>query len=86
MKISLLNIVEDTTVDGPGFRTAVYCAGCAKLYGLTVHGDRQTIFPLAVLVEKVDSGALCAELTLVQHEYTIGILLLLRQIQDYLHG
>lgn len=26
--ISLLEIVEDTTVDGPGFRTTVYCAGC----------------------------------------------------------
>lgn len=28
MKISLLKIEQDTTVDGPGFRTAVYCAGC----------------------------------------------------------
>ena len=27
-KISLLQIVPDTTVDGPGFRTSVYCAGC----------------------------------------------------------
>ncbi len=27
-KLSLLKIVEDTTVDGPGFRTAVYSAGC----------------------------------------------------------
>lgn len=26
--ISLLDIVEDTTVDGPGFRTSIYCAGC----------------------------------------------------------
>lgn len=26
--ISILKIVEDTTVDGPGFRTAVYAAGC----------------------------------------------------------
>lgn len=26
--ISLLNILEDTTVDGPGFRTTIYCAGC----------------------------------------------------------
>lgn len=26
--ISLIKIVEDTTVDGPGFRTAVYGAGC----------------------------------------------------------
>lgn len=28
MKLSILDIVEDTTVDGPGFRTAIYCAGC----------------------------------------------------------
>lgn len=28
MTISVLKIVEDTTVDGPGFRTSVYCAGC----------------------------------------------------------
>jgi len=28
-KISILNIVHDTTVDGPGFRTAIYGAGCA---------------------------------------------------------
>lgn len=28
MKLSILNIIEDTTVDGPGFRTAIYCAGC----------------------------------------------------------
>ncbi len=26
--IYLLDILEDTTVDGPGFRTSVYCAGC----------------------------------------------------------
>lgn len=26
--LSVLEIVEDTTVDGPGFRTTVYCAGC----------------------------------------------------------
>lgn len=26
--ISILNIVEDTTVDGPGFRTSIYAAGC----------------------------------------------------------
>lgn len=26
--ISILDIVEDTTVDGPGFRTTIYCAGC----------------------------------------------------------
>ena len=28
--ISLLNIVEDTTVDGPGFRTSIYAAGCPR--------------------------------------------------------
>lgn len=27
-KLSILEIVEDTTVDGLGFRTTVYCAGC----------------------------------------------------------
>jgi anaerobic ribonucleoside-triphosphate reductase activating protein len=27
-RLSLLSIVEDTTVDGPGFRTAIYAAGC----------------------------------------------------------
>jgi len=27
-KIRILDIVEDTMVDGPGFRTSVYCAGC----------------------------------------------------------
>ena len=26
--IRLLSIVEDTMVDGPGFRTTIYCAGC----------------------------------------------------------
>ena len=26
--LSILNIVHDTTVDGPGFRTAIYAAGC----------------------------------------------------------
>ena len=28
MKIALLDIIDDTTVDGPGFRTAIYAAGC----------------------------------------------------------
>ena len=27
--ISVLKIIEDTTGDGPGFRTSIYCAGCA---------------------------------------------------------
>ena len=26
--ISILSIIEDTMVDGPGFRTSIYCAGC----------------------------------------------------------
>lgn len=26
--LSILQIIEDTTVDGPGFRTSVYAAGC----------------------------------------------------------
>lgn len=26
--LSIIDIVEDTTVDGPGFRTAIYAAGC----------------------------------------------------------
>lgn len=28
MTINILNILHDTTVDGPGFRTSIYCAGC----------------------------------------------------------
>ena len=26
--ISVLDVIEDTMVDGPGFRTTIYCAGC----------------------------------------------------------
>lgn len=29
MKIRILDILEETTADGPGFRTSIYCAGCA---------------------------------------------------------
>ncbi len=28
MKIQVIRVIEETTVDGPGFRTSVYCAGC----------------------------------------------------------
>lgn len=28
MSINVIDIIEDTTVDGPGFRTSIYCAGC----------------------------------------------------------
>ena len=27
--IRVLDILEDTMVDGPGFRTSIYCAGCS---------------------------------------------------------
>ena len=30
MTLSILNVIEDTTVDGPGFRTAIYAAGCSQ--------------------------------------------------------
>lgn len=26
--LKILDIIEDTMVDGPGFRTSIYCAGC----------------------------------------------------------
>ena len=26
--LRILRVLEDTTVDGPGFRTSIYCAGC----------------------------------------------------------
>ncbi len=29
MRIRVLDILEQTMADGPGFRTAIYCAGCA---------------------------------------------------------
>ena len=29
--ITLLDIIEDTVVDGPGFRVSVYAAGCTCL-------------------------------------------------------
>ena len=29
MRIRVLKILEQTTADGPGFRTSIYCAGCS---------------------------------------------------------
>lgn len=29
MTIRVLSVLHDTTVDGPGFRTSIYCAGCS---------------------------------------------------------
>ena len=26
--LRILSVIDDTTVDGPGFRTSIYCAGC----------------------------------------------------------
>ena len=31
MNLFLLDIIEDTVVDGPGFRTSLYAAGCRNL-------------------------------------------------------
>lgn len=28
MELQIIDIIEDTTVDGPGFRTSIYCSGC----------------------------------------------------------
>ena len=27
--LRILSVIDDTTVDGPGFRTSIYCAGCS---------------------------------------------------------
>lgn len=29
LKVRILDILEETMADGPGFRTSIYCAGCA---------------------------------------------------------
>ena len=31
MELQIIKIVEDTTVDGPGWRSSVYCAGCRHM-------------------------------------------------------
>lgn len=30
--LSILDIIEDTTVDGPGFRTSIYAAGLSLIH------------------------------------------------------
>jgi len=46
--IRVLDIIEDTMVDGPGFRTSIYCAGCRhacpdchNLQSWDFHGGRE---------------------------------------------
>ena len=52
-------------------------ARCAQLVSLAVLSESHTILPVALLVEIVDRGFLCAEPSLVEHEHAVGVLLLL---------
>ncbi len=58
--ISILDIVEETVVDGPGFRTAVYaagcpnkCAGCHNPQSWDIAAGRQ--MSVADIVDKIKS-------------------------------
>lgn len=58
MTLSILNVIEDTTVDGPGFRTAIYAAGCSQRCPGCHNPEswdisRGTQVPIDVLLEKV---------------------------------
>lgn len=58
MTVSILDIIEDTTVDGPGFRTAIYAAGCLQRCPGCHNPEswdinRGTPVSTAVLLEKV---------------------------------
>ncbi len=59
--LSIFRIVEDTTVDGPGFRTSIYSAGCT--HGCTMCHNPQSwnisngkIYTVDMLLEKVKSS------------------------------
>lgn len=58
MTLSILNVIEDTTVDGPGFRTAIYATGCSQRCPGCHNPEswdisRGTQVPIDVLLEKV---------------------------------
>ena len=49
--LSILDILEDTTVDGPGFRTAIYAAGCHNPESWDIHKGKKV--RTEEIVEKV---------------------------------
>lgn len=57
-ELSILNIVHDTTVDGPGFRTAIYAAGCVhRCPGChnpqSWNVNAGTLYPVSALLELI---------------------------------
>lgn len=58
MQLSILNIIEDTTVDGPGFRTSIYAAGCGNRCPGCHNPEswdisKGELVPTSVLLEKI---------------------------------
>lgn len=58
MQLSILDIIEDTTVDGPEFRTAIYAAGCShRCQGCHNPGswdmDKGTWMPVETVLQKI---------------------------------